>query len=173
MALGERFVTRQQGETELKFRKLEPYDRAEILRRDKSRRRDELRAEMKAGGADLPTVIATMREFNAEKPGRMDFIDLFNSDEGKADIFDLAVCDISFATPGVPSWARSADAENLSAAITAMDYKDQNELAAELCGVALSAEPVEEDDSYEDDDPNLTGETATPPQPSLTPSGAR
>ncbi len=155
MALGEPFVERiGEQEAQYLYRKLTVYDRAEVIRRDRLRQRAALLQDLKDAGADKREMIETLRDFDREKSVSGDFLTLFDSLEGKADIFDLSVCDIAY-TSGAATWARKANADDLMAFLTAMPLGEQTELAAELCGVTLGgAEPEPADEAYGDEPPN-------------------
>lgn len=150
------------GVVEYRFRKLTPYDRAELLRRERSRQRAVAIQNLRDSGADKDEMFASLRDFEAKPATAEDFIDLFNSVIGKAEIIDLSLMELSMAGPGQPAWKYREDAEAARDFANAMPGGDLVELAAGLCNISL--EPADEKvEVYgEGSDPNPpTGEKKT------------
>ncbi len=93
-------------------------------------------ADLKDVGADKGESIASLRQFDAQMFDSSDFLKLFDSVAGKADVFDLALTELAMTGPGVPAWAYRENINSLRAYIASLDMGESTILAAELCGVA-------------------------------------
>jgi hypothetical protein len=151
MPVGEPVVTREHGDAKITLRKLTPYDRSEVVRRDAVRERNRLKADLKDVGADAAAVIATLRDFDADRRANANiFISVFDTPDGKVDIFTIAATAFSM-TPQGPAW----DLPDLTPVLNylaTLSPGEQTLLAAELSGIALESpnENESEADAYGD-----------------------
>lgn len=165
MPIGVPYIERETADgVKLKFRKLHPFCQAEVLRREKARQRAVLLQDAKDTGLDKVDTINALRDFGKEIPQARDFGELFDSPAGKADIYDLAGCDLVMESTGIPKWTRRADAAENDNYICSISHVDATTLAAEICRVTLGVDsddnaPV--DDTYGDGGENPTRGTAT------------
>jgi hypothetical protein len=156
MAVGDPHVERTADNKTFRFRKLSPYCRAELLKREKVRQRESLMQDMRDVGADKGEMIATLRDFAAETAGTADFYKLFDSEQGKADIFDLSLSDVTIEN-GRRSWKPRDDFGEAINFVTSLDSAELVRLAAEIANVMLASSEEVADDAYGDstgDDPS-------------------
>ncbi len=164
MSAGCPSVVRKYENQDIILRKLTPYDRAELLRREKARQRASLLQSLRDVQAEKGESITTLRDFDSQMLGSSDFLNLFDSLAGKADVFDLVLSEMTMAGPGVPSWTYQDDINLHRAYIASLDMGESTILAAELCGVTLGGEPEEAEPDTYGNDPNPTkGEALIPP----------
>jgi hypothetical protein len=168
MSVGKPFIERPlEDGSVLKFRKLTPYDRAEVIERDRSRRRKKLLANLKDAGADKGEIVASLNEFEKDEDERQKknlglFIDIFNTPAGKADVIDLALSVLTMKRPGEQTWEYLGESAKLREHVDSLGSTDALVLAAEIASLKLG-EPEEVDDDPADEgnpDPNSqTGPT--------------
>jgi hypothetical protein len=168
MPVGEGFV--ESGG--FRFRKLSPFDQKEVVRRDVTRRREQLKRDLLDFSADKSEAIDTLREFDHENRAADTFVDAFNTVDGKADVFDLSVSDMTLPKPGCPEWKAMGNAAEMIGHVSSLAGVDKLTLACELCALTVGREPdatttADGSDSYEDPPadpiaPAAETETTTP-----------
>jgi len=127
MSVGERYAIRAIAGEEVKFHKLTPYDRAEILRTLKKQRRAEMLEDLKTAGASPDQTYGELRQFDAKPYGHGEFLDYVDTSEGRLDVLKMAL----------RASLNGSTEEKLRQFTPTM--QEELELVAELCGIQLRA----------------------------------
>jgi hypothetical protein len=146
----ESFLMRRLNGAEVRFGKLTPRDRAEILRRLKAERKAKLVANLQTAGIDKEQVLVELESFDDSAWGQCRWLDYLNTIEGQEEVVRTA-------------WAKhnTGDPANALDAIEAADG-GLLPLAAALCNLRLApaATPVEPPAEGSGDDPPFWPEPA-------------
>lgn len=132
-----KIVTKHEGK-DYTLRRLSIYDRAEILRKDRKIRRDQMKAELKDFGVSPVDAIATLGDFDREEISFEHWVEFVNNQCNQSTI--LMEC---LSGHGLPD-------DQIIAIAKATDVKWTD--LVELCGLQVTTESIPD---AENTDPNV------------------
>lgn len=155
-------VEREHDGKLVRFRKMTPYDRSEVVRKYSLVRaadRAALKRDLADASAPKEEMIATLQDFDSRTKSMTAFNDAIDTPDGRKDLFDLSLCSMTLAGPSNPKWELTPDHAAAVEYLGTLSSETSADLAAELCNLP----PIKRDAPAEDDEQEADANPTTPP----------